>query len=99
MAWACIGLSFVHVVSGVSSAPAGMAVAGLFALAWGVGFVAVFSPAGLGVREAILALGLASWGAPAVVAAMVVGHRLLYVAADVLCALCARVVFPPADPS
>ena len=97
VAWIFIGLSFHTVVAGLASAEPGVGVAGLFALAWGVGFVAVFSPAGIGVREVILGVGLASWGAPATVAAMVVGHRLLYVAADVVCALCARLLFPPGD--
>ncbi|MDP2956847.1 MAG: hypothetical protein Q8N53_10530 [Longimicrobiales bacterium] len=104
-AWALIGLSFHAVVTGLagSGALAGAAsgaaglvpTAGLFAFAWTLGFVAFFSPAGIGVREVLLGLGLAGVGPPAVVAAIVVGHRLVHFAADVLCAGAALAFFRP----
>ncbi len=106
-AWALLALSFLAVVQAlagggaVSGEAAGVppltsvSLAGLFAFAWIVGFVAVFSPAGIGVREVILGVGLAGLGGPAVVAAIVVGHRLLYLVADALCALAAVVFLRP----
>lgn len=97
VAWGCIGLSFHHVATGLMGEVPLRPVAGLFALAWAVGFVAVFSPAGLGVREVILGVGLATLAPTALVGAVVLGHRLLYVAADVTCALAAR-LFLPSEP-
>jgi hypothetical protein len=88
-AWCCLGLSFHHVVEGMAGPVPWAPAAGLFAVAWAVGFVAVFSPAGLGVREAVLMAGMTAYGSPALAAAIVVMHRLLYVAADATCALCA----------
>lgn len=99
VAWLCLGVSFQQVVAAAAPATPALAVAGLFALAWAVGFVAVFSPAGVGVREVILAAGLAGVGPAPLVAAVVVGHRLLYVAADILCAVAARALFPPEPPA
>lgn len=95
-AWALLALSFHAVVQGVAG-PAGALLpsAGLFAFAWILGFVAVFSPAGIGVREWILGFGLAGVGGPAVVAAIVVGHRVLYFVADALCAAAALALLRP----
>ena len=92
-AWACIGLSFHHVVEGMVGPTRWAPVAGIFSLAWAAGFVAVFSPAGLGVREGVLLAGMSAYGSPSLVAALVVVHRLLYVAADGVCALCAWLFF------
>ena len=106
-AWALLALSFLAVVqalAGGTSVTGGamgilplapVSLAGLFAFAWIVGFVAVFSPAGIGVREVILGVGLAGLGGPAVAAAIVVGHRLLYLVADALCALAAVAFLRP----
>lgn len=106
-AWALLALSFLVVVQALAGGTAMMAggagallppfvsLAGLFAFAWITGFVAVFSPAGIGVREVILGVGLAGLGGPAVAAAIVVGHRLLYVVADALCALAAVAFLRP----
>jgi hypothetical protein len=86
-AWALIVLSFHAVVVGLAGPSVALVpTAGLFAFAWTLGFVAFFSPAGIGVREVLLGIGLAGVGPPALVAAIVVGHRLVYFAADVLCA-------------
>lgn len=107
-AWALVGLSFHAVVVGLAgpeplAGAAGRAAglvptAGLFAFAWTLGFVAFFSPAGIGVREVLLGLGLAGVGPPALVAAIVVGHRLVYFAADVLCAGAALALSRPGRP-
>lgn len=88
VAWALIGVSFYAAVRGVmgAEAPGPVPASGLFALAWALGFVAFFSPAGIGVRELVLGLGLAGVGGAPEVAAVVVGPRLVYFAADVLAA-------------
>jgi hypothetical protein len=106
-AWALLALSFLAVVQALAGGGAvaggvegaipltSVSLAGLFAFAWILGFVAVFSPAGIGVREVILGVGLTGWGGPAVAAAIVVGHRLLYLVADALCALAAVAFLRP----
>jgi len=61
-------------------------VVSLFALSYVIGFAVVFAPAGFGVREAVLALGLAGVMAPQDALLLAVGHRIVYVASDLLCA-------------
>src|SRR5690606_40874765 len=60
--------------------------AGAYALAWTLGVLFVFAPAGIGVRELVLTAALSpvlSPGAALLVAAL---SRLVMTAADVLCA-------------
>jgi glycosyltransferase 2 family protein len=61
-------------------------VVSLFALSYVIGFAVVFAPAGVGVREAVLALGLASVMSPEDALLLAVGHRIVYVASDLFCA-------------
>ncbi len=60
---------------------------GIFALAWGVGFVVPGAPAGLGIREAILLalLGPMVGAGPAIAIALF--HRLITAAVDAVAAL------------
>jgi uncharacterized membrane protein YbhN (UPF0104 family) len=55
--WLALGLAFRHLVMAVSpgASLSWIGSASVFALAWCVGFVVVFVPAGLGIREAVLA--------------------------------------------
>lgn len=57
---------------------------GGFALAWCVGFVVVFAPAGLGVREAALVVALGSVVSAETALAMAVVSRVVLVLADVV---------------
>lgn len=85
--WACFGLHLVVLGSAVGG-PAPWAVATVaFAAAWVLGMVAVVLPAGLGVRDAVLAGLLAPWS-PSTAAAVVValGSRFTLVVADALLA-------------
>lgn len=57
-------------------------IAGVFAFAYGVGYASPFAPAGLGVRETIMVIGLLPF-APALELAILIGfHRFLYLVAD-----------------
>lgn len=62
--WAVLGLGFALLGQALSPAPLGpgelLLLAGAFAVAWNVGVFALFAPAGLGVREAAIAVLLAS---------------------------------------
>jgi uncharacterized membrane protein YbhN (UPF0104 family) len=55
---------------------------GLFAVAYGLGFVVVFAPAGLGVREAVLAAGLGYFVDITAVIVVISIHRILYLIND-----------------
>jgi hypothetical protein len=55
---------------------------GLFAVAYGLGFVVVFAPAGLGVREAVLAAGLSYFVDITAVIVVISMHRMLYLIND-----------------
>jgi uncharacterized membrane protein YbhN (UPF0104 family) len=60
---------------------------GSYALSWVAGFLVVIAPAGLGVREAALVLGLRSVLPASAALAVSVLSRLLMTLADVLLAL------------
>lgn len=83
--WALLGLSFYLALLGVGihSVPPADA-AGAFALSWLAGFLAVFVPGGIGVREGVLGFLLAQHvEAPVVFAGALVG-RLLWVVIEVV---------------
>jgi len=63
--------------------------AGGYALAWTIGFLVVVVPAGVGVREAVLALALAGQLGPGSVVVTVLLSRVLLTAADFLLGLVA----------
>lgn len=60
---------------------------GWFALAWALGYVTPGAPAGLGLREAVLALGLAPVLGEAPALALAIAFRLVTVAGDGVLAL------------
>ena len=56
--WVLLGLSFAVLLPEAGADLSLAYIIGLFAIAYAVGFVAIFAPAGLGVREGMLVLGL-----------------------------------------
>ena len=72
--------------SGVSSPNLGLLTTGAYALAWVVGFVIVFLPAGAGAREAALVLALAPVMDRSTALALALVSRALMIAGDFLCA-------------
>jgi glycosyltransferase 2 family protein len=72
---------------------------GWLALAWLVGYVTPGAPAGLGLREAVLALGLAPALGDAEALALALLYRLVTVAADGLVAVLGFLPWPAADDS
>ncbi len=81
-AWIFLGLSFWLLIASQTDATP-LYIVSLFALAYAIGTIAVFAPAGIGVREAVLAVGLAQQigVGDALIAAAV--HRILYLLADI----------------
>jgi hypothetical protein len=62
------------------------AIVGLYPAAWIAGTVALGAPAGLGVREAVLGLGLAPQVGPATAAVLALSLRVVTLVADLLTA-------------
>ena len=68
-------------------------VAGAFSLSWLAGYVAIFAPGGLGVRELLLAVILGSFFTSEEVAIYATVHRLLWVLAEVFLGGISALVF------
>lgn len=88
--WLSLGLSILNLMP-MSDRTFEVSIyfSGVFAVAYCIGYVTPFAPAGLGVREVILVLGLLPF-APALELALVIGlHRLVYLTADVFIAFVA----------
>jgi glycosyltransferase 2 family protein len=84
--WALIGVAFVVFVSAFVPLTASqqLHVAGTIAAAYLFGYVALFSPAGLGIREAVM-VGLLTQVMPASAALVIsVGSRLWFTAGELL---------------
>lgn len=91
--WAAFGLHawLIAVDLGASGWLDAATVVGAFALAWVVGLLIVFAPAGAGAREAALVLGLASiMAAPEALVLALVSRVLMIVGDVVAAALSAR---------
>lgn len=57
-------------------------IAGVFAFAYGIGYASPFAPAGLGVRETIMVIGLLAYAPAIELAVLIAFHRILYLVAD-----------------
>jgi glycosyltransferase 2 family protein len=78
-----VGIAFGLLIPSATSPREVVAAAGAFAFAWLVGFLVVPLPAGLGVREALLVVGLAGRHSVAVVLGAAVVLRLLMMVVEV----------------
>lgn len=85
--WLLLGLAFwvLARASGLSIAPS-FAI-GLFALGYAIGFLVPIAPAGLGIRDGILTLGLMPYLSAGEALAVTVMARLIYLFVDLLLAL------------
>ena len=85
--WILLGLAF-WVLLAASGVQAGVWFSiGLFGAAYAVGFLVPFAPAGLGVRDGILALGLLPFAPMAEALAVTLLARVVYLVADLALAL------------
>ncbi len=95
IAWAmwgltALGAAFALIASQLAPAIPWWATFTAFTGAWLVGFVALPFPAGIGVREAVLAGLLSPWAASSAVVAASLGHRVLTIVAELLVYLMSR---------
>ena len=98
LGWFALGASFwlcLRPFLGVG--PTWPAVIGVYCLAWVTGYLVPFAPAGLGVREVVLALALDPYIAADTSLVVVTVHRVLYLLVEVLLALVALALGP--DPA
>lgn len=96
--WSLLGAAFwcLLVASGIH---AGIWFSiGLFAAAYAVGFMVPFAPAGLGVRDGILVLGLLPFTTTAEAVAIALLARVVYLVVDVVLALGPELVLLVARP-
>lgn len=95
LAWLALGASFwVYLRPFLDQAPTWPAVIGVYCLAWVAGFLVPFAPAGLGVREAVLALALDPFLNPQTSLVVVAVHRVIYLFVEILLALLAWMTGP-----
>jgi uncharacterized membrane protein YbhN (UPF0104 family) len=59
-------------------------VVGLYCLAYVIGFLVPFAPAGLGIREAVLVLGLSAWVSADIALLLAGVNRLIYFLAELV---------------
>lgn len=81
--WASIGFSFFLIFSNLSSHYL-LQIIGGYAISWIAGFIFIFAPSGIGVREFVLVTLFSSFLPAEQIAAFSVVHRLIYTIADVL---------------
>ena len=86
LSWCVAAAAFVTYLSafpGIAGHIAPLEVAGSYLFSWGVGFIAVFAPQGVGVFEVVAADLMRGTESLMGVAALVAGFRLIILAADV----------------
>ena len=81
--WTFIGGSFFAMFEEFSFSSAPLFIGG-YAVSWAVGYIAVFAPGGLGVREAVLAFVFSSITAVELIAVYAAMNRIIWVIAEVL---------------
>jgi uncharacterized membrane protein YbhN (UPF0104 family) len=83
-AWQVFGLAFFLLVRGVDRQFPWVAAAGVYATAWVVGYLSIFTPAGLGVREGMLVALLSAWLAPGPAAIVALASRVMTTAGELV---------------
>lgn len=91
--WVLTGLSFWVLLPDVTAVEDVLLVVGAFGLSWTTGFLTLFAPGGIGVREAVLVALLAGITSPTDAAIIASTHRLLWILTEVVLGITARVFF------
>ena len=82
-AWLLIGFSYAMMFPVIDLRVVGLAIGG-FTLSWSVGYLAVFAPGGIGVRELMLSLFFSSTSYAALSPVLATVHRLVWIGTEVL---------------
>ncbi len=85
LCWLVYGLAFGLLILSISTFPAShfLALVPTFALAYTLGFIALFAPSGFGVREGVLVLLLSPFYPPALGLALALAARLWFTIGDI----------------
>jgi uncharacterized membrane protein YbhN (UPF0104 family) len=84
LTWALFGASlWVTIQPFVEYLPPYAQIVGVYCLAYVIGFLIPFAPAGLGVRELVLVLGLSVWVNPDIALLLAGVNRLVYLVAEI----------------
>jgi hypothetical protein len=86
LAWILVGCSFYVLFPYDFRADLPMAIGG-FAISWAVGFMAIFAPGGLGIREFILSFMFSSSLSPELAPVLATFHRLIWVTSEIILGL------------
>jgi len=81
--WTFIGSSFFVMFHEFPPSAAPLFIGG-YAVSWAVGYVALFAPGGLGIREAVLAFVFSNIAAVELIAVFAAMNRIIWVIAEVL---------------
>jgi hypothetical protein len=88
--WLALGFSFWITLIPFSSAEIGLVyIIGLYALSYAIGFMVPFAPAGIGIRESILVLGLMPFLDINTSIILATLNRLFYIAIEIILAAAA----------
>jgi hypothetical protein len=96
--WALVGISLWIILPGVSGWGSVALAIGAFCLSWVVGYVAVFAPGGIGVRETVMAALLVPLLAAPDALIYAAVHRFVWVAAELALGILAKAVIAPPLP-
>lgn len=91
--WLFVGLSFSIILPLEATYSNVLIVSGAFTISWLIGFISLFAPGGIGVREIILVTILLPFLAGADSSVFAVTHRLLWIVIEFLFGLIAFIFF------
>jgi glycosyltransferase 2 family protein len=91
--WLLTGWSFWVLLPDAHTGHDIILVVGAFGISWTIGFLTVFAPGGIGVREAVLVALLAGVVSPTDAAIFASTHRLMWILTEVTLGITARVFF------
>ncbi|NSW54085.1 MAG: flippase-like domain-containing protein [Anaerolineae bacterium] len=83
LAWLLIGLSYACVFPEINARVAGLAIGG-FSLSWSIGYLTIFAPGGIGVRELAITLLFSTTPYAGLSPILATVHRLVWVLTEVL---------------
>jgi len=91
--WSLLGMGFaVPAIPFLPEDTGIFMIVGLYAIAYSIGFVTPFAPAGIGVREGVLALGLLPYMSLDVLVLVSVVNRAIYIIVELFLALISQTV-------
>jgi uncharacterized membrane protein YbhN (UPF0104 family) len=86
LAWLLIGVSYAFIFPVVNANVIGLAVGG-FSLSWSIGYLTIFAPGGIGVRELVITLLFSTTAYAEISPILATVHRLVWVLTEVLLGL------------